>query len=59
MKFLKYTIILLVMSSSACNVTPDFVKPTVNIPSKWRDENLITKKTTDEQKWWQAFGSSK
>ena len=59
MKFLKYPIIFLALTLSACNVTPDFVKPTVEIPSKWRDENLNDKKTIDNQKWWQTFGSSK
>ena len=57
MKFLKYPISFLALSLSACNVTPDFVKPTVEIPTTWRDANQSTKQTTVDPKWWQTFGS--
>ena len=58
MKFLKYPLSFLALSLSACNVTPDFVKPSVEIPTKWRDEASNVKQTVDP-KWWQTFGSLK
>ncbi|MGB4498760.1 MAG: efflux transporter outer membrane subunit [Methylococcaceae bacterium] len=59
MKFLKYPLSFLVFSLSACNVTPDFVKPTVEIPATWRDANQSATQTTVDPKWWQTFGSPK
>lgn len=59
MKFLKYPISFLALGLSACNVTPDFVKPSVETPTKWRAENSNAKQTTVNAKWWQTFGSVK
>jgi NodT family efflux transporter outer membrane factor (OMF) lipoprotein len=59
MKSLKYNlpISLLALGLSACNVTPDFVKPSVEMPEKWRNENSVANKTVVDSKWWQTFGS--
>lgn len=57
MKFLKYPISFLAFSLSACNLTPDFVKPSVETPEKWRNENSATNKIVVDAKWWQTFGS--
>lgn len=57
MKFLKYPISFLIFSLSACNLTPDFVKPNVETPEKWRNENSATNKIVVDTKWWQTFGS--
>ena len=57
MKFSNYSTSFLALSLCACNVTPDFVKPTVEIPAKWRDTNQSENRTTIDPKWWQTFGS--
>lgn len=58
MKSLKYPISFLALSLNACNVTPEFVKPTVEIPTTWRDETSNAKQTVTPT-WWQTFGSLK
>lgn len=49
----------LALGLSACNVTPNFVKPSVEIPTKWREENANSQQTTVDAKWWQTFGSER
>ena len=43
---------------TACNLAPDFLRPSVETPSQWHDVSLAGQKTAVDPRWWQTFGST-
>ena len=43
---------------TACNLLPDFQRPSVEMPDQWRDTSLTKQKSAVDPQWWQAFGSA-
>lgn len=43
---------------TACNLVPDFHRPSAEIPDQWRDTNNIEQKSVINPEWWRAFGST-
>ncbi len=43
---------------TACNLVPDFQRPTVETPAQWHDASLTQQKSAVDPQWWRAFGSA-
>ncbi len=46
-----------VLLLSACNLVPDFQRPSVETPAQWHDKGLTGQASAVDPQWWQAFGS--
>ncbi len=53
---MKKTFLILSCFISACNVIPDYQRPTVEMPAQWHFSTL--EKSTVELQWWRNFKSS-
>jgi NodT family efflux transporter outer membrane factor (OMF) lipoprotein len=43
---------------TACNLVPDFQRPTVETPAQWHDAGLEKQKSAVDPQWWRTFGSA-
>lgn len=53
--FSKTTLALLLLSSAGCVVGPDYQRPTVTLPSCWKESPVATTAPILPTEWWQMF----
>jgi NodT family efflux transporter outer membrane factor (OMF) lipoprotein len=58
MKLKVLRISLLILMLTACNLVPDFHRPSVETPKQWHDPALSSQKSVVDPQWWRAFGNS-
>ena len=54
----RFSISVTALFLTACNLLPDFQRPSVETPDQWRDTSLTKQESAVDPQWWQAFGSA-